>query len=106
MKSNDNTGVKPKQKRGKKVMMVLGIILSVITVCMLIGSILHATYFASKKEEIEPYGQMCDVYDGQMHVCKARIGDQAKYEILDGTHFIYLNNVDRISEITDEFLRI
>jgi pimeloyl-ACP methyl ester carboxylesterase len=34
----------------------------------------------------------------------ARIGDQAKYEILDGTHFIYLNNVDRISEITDEFL--
>lgn len=34
----------------------------------------------------------------------ARIGDQAKYEILDGTHFIYLDNVDRISEITDEFL--
>jgi len=34
----------------------------------------------------------------------SRIGDQAKYEILDGTHFIYLNNVERISEITDEFL--
>ena len=31
----------------------------------------------------------------------ARIGDQAKYEILDGTHFIYLNNVNRISEITE-----
>ncbi len=34
----------------------------------------------------------------------ARIGAQAKYEILDGTHFIYLNNVERISEITDKFL--
>jgi hypothetical protein len=34
----------------------------------------------------------------------ARIGDQAKYEILDGTHFIYLDKVNRISEITDKFL--
>lgn len=33
-----------------------------------------------------------------------RIGKQAKYEILDGTHFIYQNNVDRIASITDEFL--
>lgn len=33
-----------------------------------------------------------------------RIGGHAEYEILDGTHFIYLNNVDRIVEITDEFL--
>lgn len=34
----------------------------------------------------------------------AHIGDQAKYEILDGTHFIYLDNIARISEITDAFL--
>ncbi|TVQ22413.1 MAG: alpha/beta hydrolase [Spirochaetaceae bacterium] len=34
----------------------------------------------------------------------ARIGDHARHEILDGTHFIYLNNVDRIAGITDEFL--
>lgn len=33
-----------------------------------------------------------------------RIGKHAKYEILDGTHFIYLNNVDRIAEITDVLL--
>jgi pimeloyl-ACP methyl ester carboxylesterase len=74
MKSNDNTGIKPKQKRGKKVMMVFGIILAVIIVFMLIGSVLHATYFESKKEEIEPYGQMIDVYDGQMHVYKMGSG--------------------------------
>lgn len=33
-----------------------------------------------------------------------RVGEHAKYEILDGTHFIYLNNVDRIAEITDNIL--
>jgi pimeloyl-ACP methyl ester carboxylesterase len=74
MKSSDNTGIKPKQKRVKKVMMVFGIIIAVIIVFMLIGSILHATYFESKKEKIEPYGQMIDVYDGQMHVYKMGSG--------------------------------
>ena len=34
-----------------------------------------------------------------------RIGKHVKYEILDGTHFIYANNVDRIAEITDNLLR-
>lgn len=57
-------------------MMVLGIILAVITVFMLIGSILHATYFEKKKEDIEPYGQMIDVYDGQMHVYKMGSGEE------------------------------
>jgi len=35
----------------------------------------------------------------------ARIGNNAKYEVLEGNHFIYLNNARRISEITDRFLR-
>mgnify|MGYP000949849791 FL=1 len=35
----------------------------------------------------------------------ARIGEQARYEILEGSHFIYMNNVDRIEEIADEFLK-
>ncbi|VDN47119.1 Alpha/beta hydrolase [Petrocella atlantisensis] len=76
MKSNDNTRIKPKHKRGKKVMMVLGIMLAVITVGMLIGTVLHATYFENKKEEIEPYGQMVDVYDGKMHVYKMGSGKE------------------------------
>jgi len=54
MKSNDNIEIKPKLKRGKKIMMILGIILAVIAVCMLIGTILHATYFKNEKEEIKP----------------------------------------------------
>ena len=33
-----------------------------------------------------------------------RIGPQARFEILDGSHFIWLGNVDRIAAIADEFL--
>jgi len=33
-----------------------------------------------------------------------RIGQHAEYEILDGNHFIYSNNVDRISDIHDSVL--
>ena len=70
MKSNNNTEIKPKQKRGKKFMMVFGIVLAVITVCMLTGTILHATYFKNEKEAIKPYGEMVTVYDGKMHIYK------------------------------------
>ena len=57
-------------------MVILGIILAVIAVFMVIGSILHATYFKNKKEEIKPYGQMIDVYDGRMHVYKIGSGNE------------------------------
>ncbi len=76
MKSKDDKGVKPKLKKGKKIRMVFLSILAVIGVCMVIGTILHATYFESKKEKIEPYGQMVDVYDGQMHVHKIGNGKE------------------------------
>ena len=76
IKSNDSTDIKPKHKRSKKVIKILGIIPAVITVCMLIGAILQATYFKNKKEGIEPYGQMVDVYDGQMHVYKMGSGQE------------------------------
>lgn len=59
---------KHKMKRGKKIMMILGIIFAVIAVCMLIGAILHSTYFKGKLEQIKLYGQLVDVDDGQMHV--------------------------------------
>lgn len=57
-------------------MTILGIILSVITVCLIIGSILHATYFKNKKEAIKPYGQLVDVYDAHMHVYKMGNGEE------------------------------
>ncbi|HRU39373.1 MAG TPA: alpha/beta hydrolase [Candidatus Goldiibacteriota bacterium] len=34
-----------------------------------------------------------------------RIGKNAKYEVLDGNHFIYSNNIDRIARIADELLK-
>jgi pimeloyl-ACP methyl ester carboxylesterase len=33
-----------------------------------------------------------------------RIGEHAEYEILEGNHFIYANNADKISEIVDNLL--
>ncbi len=57
-------------------MMIFGIILGLITVFILIGTILHATYFEKKKESIEPYGQMIEVYDGKMHVYKMGSGKE------------------------------
>jgi len=32
-----------------------------------------------------------------------RIGQHSKYEILSGSHFIYLSNAQRIFEITNDF---
>ena len=34
----------------------------------------------------------------------ARLGKNVRFEILNGTHFIYLTNAERISEITDSFI--
>lgn len=34
----------------------------------------------------------------------ARIGKDARFEVLEGSHFIYLGNEDRIAEIADSFL--
>lgn len=59
---------KPKKSRWKKVLKVFGIIVAVIALFMLVGSILHATYYKGKFEQISPYGQLVMVDDGQMHV--------------------------------------
>lgn len=48
--------------------MVFGIIAAVIGVLMLIGRVLHATYFKGKFKQIKPYGQLVEVDDGHMHV--------------------------------------
>lgn len=67
---------KAKMKRGKKIMMIFGIIVAVIAVFMLIGAIFHATYFKGKLEQIKPYGQLVDVDDGQMHVYSMGNGEK------------------------------
>ena len=67
---------KPKMKWGKKIMIIFGIIVAVIAVLMLIGAILHATYFKAKLEQIKPYGQLVDVEDRQMHVYSMGNGEK------------------------------
>lgn len=75
---------KPKTRGGKKIMMIFGIIVAVIAVLMLIGAILHTTYFRRKLEQIKPYGQLVDVDDGQMHVYSMGNGEKT-IVLLPGT---------------------
>jgi len=58
----------------------------------------------SKQTYETPNKQLKMTPQEYQHKHLERIGKHAKYEILDGTHFIYLNNVDRITEITDNVL--
>ncbi|WLR51122.1 alpha/beta hydrolase [Bacillus tianshenii] len=57
-------------------MMIFGIIVGVIAVLMLIGWIIHSTYFKRKLEQIKPYGQFVDVEDGHMHVYSMGSGEK------------------------------
>lgn len=49
-------------------MMIFGIIIGVFAGFMLVGAILHATYFKEKLKQIKPYGRLVDVDGGQMHI--------------------------------------
>lgn len=67
---------KTKKKRGKKIMMIFGMIVAFIAVFMIVGAILHATYFKEKREQIKPYGQLVNVDDGKMHIYSMGSGDK------------------------------
>ena len=58
----------------------------------------------SKKTYETPNKQLKMTPQEYQHNHLERIGKHVKYEILDGTHFIYANNVDNIAEIVDNFL--
>jgi len=58
----------------------------------------------SKQTYETPNKQLKITPQEYQHKHLERIGGHAKYEILDGTHFIYINNVDRITEITNDLL--
>lgn len=66
----------PKKKRGRKLMLVIGIIVAIIAVGMLIGALLHRTYYKGKLEQIKPYGQLVDVDGGKMHVYSMGTGEK------------------------------
>lgn len=63
----------------KKIFKVLGIIvlvyLAIVVVSAVVFTVLHKTYFKNKYEQIEPYGEMVTVFDGQMHISKMGEGE-------------------------------
>ncbi|MBU0937228.1 MAG: alpha/beta hydrolase [Spirochaetes bacterium] len=52
----------------------------------------------------KPNSQLKITPQEYQHQHLAKIGAQARYEILEGNHFIYTNNVDRIVALTRELL--
>ena len=64
------------------------------------------TSVISKITYEKPNRQIKTTPQEYQHQHLARIGDQAKYEIIEGNHFIYLNNAKRIAEIVDEVLGV
>ncbi|MDD2402155.1 MAG: alpha/beta hydrolase [Clostridia bacterium] len=67
---------KPKMMRRKKILKILGIIFAVIVAFMLIGTILHATFFTGTLKQIKPYGQLVSVDEGQMHIYSMGSGEK------------------------------
>lgn len=63
----------------KKIFKVIKIVvlgyLAFLVVSFIVCSVLHHTYFKAKYEQIEPYGEMVDVFDGQMHITQAGEGE-------------------------------
>lgn len=59
----------------------------------------------SKQTYETPNKQLKTTPQEYQHNHLKRIGEHAKYEILEGSHFIYLNNVEKISEITNSVLK-
>ncbi len=75
MKKNTKSN-KTRKSVKKKILKVLLFIFIVIVIFNIIGTILHATYFKNKVEEIKPYGEMVNIYDGQMHVYSMGEGEK------------------------------
>lgn len=72
---------KPEGKgRGKRFLKILlkiiGVLVLINALVIAVGSILRATYFEKRYREIEPYGELFDVYDGKMHVYSMGEGDR------------------------------
>lgn len=63
----------------KKIFKVLGkillVYLAIVAVSALIFTLLHSTYFKNKYEQIKPYGELVDVFDGQMHISQMGKGE-------------------------------
>lgn len=57
-----------KKKIGKKILKIVAWFFGLWALLLIVSSILHATYFSNRYKQVEPYGRLVDVFDGQMHV--------------------------------------
>jgi pimeloyl-ACP methyl ester carboxylesterase len=57
-----------KKKWKRIVLTVIGVILAFNVLLISVGVILRQTYFKERFARIQPYGQMVNVFDGQMHI--------------------------------------
>lgn len=62
--------------KGENNMIIFGIIIGLIIAFMLVGAVLHKTYYRSKLKQIKPYGSLVNVDDGQMHICSMGNGEK------------------------------
>lgn len=63
-------------KVGKRIMRIVLGFIALVVVFMLIGAVLHATYFKKKFGLIKPYGELVSVFDGKMHVYAQGNGEE------------------------------
>jgi pimeloyl-ACP methyl ester carboxylesterase len=80
------------KKIGKIALWIIGFIVGLIALAMLIGFILHNTYYKSQLDKIDPYGQMVDVGGKKMHVYS--MGDGEETIILLPGHGVPLPSAD------------
>jgi pimeloyl-ACP methyl ester carboxylesterase len=73
---NQRKQEKPTSKWKKNIKMTFKVILGFAAASMVVGATAHATYFKGKLEQIEPYGQIVDVDEGQMHLYSMGEGEK------------------------------
>ena len=63
----------------KKILKILKIVVlgyvALQVILSLLCALLHSTYFKEKYEQIQPYGELVDVFDGKMHITQAGKGE-------------------------------
>ncbi|NLK05091.1 MAG: alpha/beta hydrolase [Spirochaetales bacterium] len=61
---------------GRKLLRIVLWVFAAIVFLLLISSMVHATYFRQRFENIEPYGELVEVFDGSMHLYSVGEGEK------------------------------
>ena len=68
--------MKPKNKRGKKAMVIFAVVIGVIVSLNVIGFLVNTLFFKDELKAIQPYGQMVDINGSKMHVFSLGNGEE------------------------------